>query len=139
MSSTPENSNVQRVASVSICLLTFLLSVCKYQNMYDVDKEVKFIQSMLCSNIETNKVSVPGSSRWKPVNDIWVFKENNTPCSEILLDQVFFPLLFFLMDSQLQVSNYHYMVSRILLWCFPMKADYYGLLLQFLFFFLIEG
>lgn len=29
--------------------------------MYD-DKEILFLQSMLCSNIETNKVGIPGSS-----------------------------------------------------------------------------
>ena len=78
-----ESDTTERLHSLHS--LIFLLSVCQYQSMYDVDKEVKFIQSMLCSNIGTNKASVPGSSRWKPVNDIWLFKENNTPCSEILL------------------------------------------------------
>ena len=56
-----ESDTTERLHSLHS--LIFLLSVCQYQSMYDVDKEVKFIQSMLCSNIGTNKASVPGSSR----------------------------------------------------------------------------
>lgn len=56
---------VPRVACVCVStgLIIFLLNVCQYQNMYDVDKEIHFIQSMLCSNVETNKVNIPGFSR----------------------------------------------------------------------------